>query len=318
LWCRTRERAVPTHPPGIVEAQAMKSLLSIVNRESLDVPEARLDDFQGRILQELYLEFFFARCRFLITPHMRHLAMGPASADEESSVLAILTERQEQLGQLKRHLVHSLALHSALLETNSYLIALNQHVVIARFVGRDEGFEVKLYTLGPGDLPARYADKIYLGRDLLVMEKPRSERFGLRFMRDSLREQIDKLDGRLERHCPEVLPELRRDFLEDLREDIDEFSRTADAVLEGVPSYVDAGGGDPTALLDLNRRFRELKHILLEADEILEEMERSLFERAPAAARYVIKFRKDVTNDVNYIMLKVNGRITDAVNGIRL
>jgi len=296
----------------------MKSLLSIVNRESLHVPEVRLDDFQGRVLQALHLEFFFARCRFLITPHLSHLTMGPATADEESNLLAVLTERQEQLEQLKRHLIHSLALHSALLETSSYVIALNQHMVIARFVGRDEGFEVKLYTLGPGDLPGRYADKIYLGRDLLVLEKPRPEHFGLRFMRDSLREQIGKLDARLERHCPEVLAELRRDFLEDLQEDVDEFSRGADAILEGFPPDVLPGGGDPNALLDLNRRFRELKHVLLEADQVLEEMERSLFERAPAAARYVIKFRKDVTNDVNDIMLKVNGRISDAVNGIRL
>jgi len=296
----------------------MKSLLSIVNRESLDVPEARLDHFQGRVLQELHLEFFFARCRFLITPHLRHLTMGPATADEESSVASILSERQGQLGQLKRHLIHSLALYSALLETNSYVIALNQHLVIARFVGRGEGFEVKLYTLPPGDLPAQYADKIYLGRTLLVLEERRREHFGLRFMRDSLREQIVKLDARLQKHCPEQLAELRRDFLEDLREDVDEFSGATDAIFEGFPPHLLPGSGDPAALLDLNRRFRELKHLLLEADDVLEEMERWLFERSPGAVRYVIKFRKDVTNDVNYIMFKVNGRISDAVNGIRL
>jgi hypothetical protein len=36
------------------------------------------------------------------------------------------------------------------------------------------------------------------------------------------------------------------------------------------------------------------------------------------AARYVTKLRKDLTNDINYIMVKVNGRISDAVNGIRV
>jgi hypothetical protein len=36
------------------------------------------------------------------------------------------------------------------------------------------------------------------------------------------------------------------------------------------------------------------------------------------AARYVTKLRKDLTNDINYIMVKVNGRISDAVNGIHV
>lgn len=36
------------------------------------------------------------------------------------------------------------------------------------------------------------------------------------------------------------------------------------------------------------------------------------------AARYVTKLRKDLVNDINYVMLKVNGRINDAVNGIHI
>jgi hypothetical protein len=36
------------------------------------------------------------------------------------------------------------------------------------------------------------------------------------------------------------------------------------------------------------------------------------------AARYVTKLRKDLTNGVNYVMMKVNGRISDAVNGIHI
>jgi hypothetical protein len=75
---------------------------------------------------------------------------------------------------------------------------------------------------------------------------------------------------------------------------------------------------DWPVLLEMNQRFRELKHRLVEADAILQDMEKLLFAKAPHAARYVTKLLKDVTNNVNYIMLKVNGRITDAVNGIRL
>jgi hypothetical protein len=296
----------------------MESLNHIVDRESLPVPDFHLDHFQSRILQELHLEFFLATCRCLITPNFRHLTTGEATAEEEARLLAILTQRQELLEQLKRYLLYDLALHSALLEANSYFISVNEHLVIARFVGRPEGFEVKLYTLRPEDLPARYADKIYLGRDLLCLDEPRREHFSLRFMRDSLREQLAKLGGRLEVHAPESLrPRLQREFLGDLQELVDEASLKADGILGALPSGLPLERLEETALLDLNDRFRELKHILLEADEVLLEMEQRLFERAPAAARYVTKMRKDVTNDVTYILLKVNGRISDAVNGIR-
>lgn len=297
----------------------MQILNSILNRESLPVPDFHLDRFQLGILQEMHLEFFFARCRFLITPNFRSLVTGDASREELSELEAVLSQRQSVLGQLKRSLIYSLALHSALLETNSYFIAVNQNLLIARFVGWESAFEVKLYTLRPEDLPARYGDKIYLGRDLLRLEGPGRGHFGLRFLRNSLREQLPKLERRLAAHADAALrADLEREFLGDLRELFDDFSAGADAILSGFPSNVGAPPLEEERLLDCNRRFRELKHVLLEADEVLEEMEDRLFERGSDAARYVTKLHKDVTNDVNYIMLKVNGRISDAINGIRL
>jgi hypothetical protein len=35
-------------------------------------------------------------------------------------------------------------------------------------------------------------------------------------------------------------------------------------------------------------------------------------------ARYVTKLRKDLANDVDYLMSKVNGRISDSVNAVHL
>jgi hypothetical protein len=297
----------------------MQSLNTIVNRESLPVPGFHLDGFQGQILQQLHLEFFFERCRFLITPSFRYLATGEVTRAEEAQLSAILTQHQELLEQLKRRLICGLALHSALLETNSYFISVNDHLVIARFVGRDDGFEVKLYTLRPEDLPTRYADKIYLGRDFLRLDGPRREQLGLPFMRDSLREQLVKLERRLAaKETEAVRSELRRDFLDDLREQTDEFASAVDAVLARLPASFPAERPPESELLELNQSFRELKHMLIEADDVLAELEARLFERGSQAARYVTKLRKDVTNDVNYIMLKVNGRISDAINGITL
>jgi len=300
----------------------MQSLNSIVSRPSLPVPAFHLDHFQRRILEDLHLEFFFAKCRFLITPAFSYVTTGETDAEEESQLRAILQQRQDLIQQLKSYLIYNLSLYSALIETNSYFIAVNDHLVIARFVGtrsHPNGFEVKLYTLRPEDLPARYGDKIYLGRDYLSLDSPRRDHFGLRHIRNSLREQLVKLRGRLQESAPESLRgRLERDYLGDLQELAEDFSRRADEVLSGFPPSFPGDVLEEQTLLELNRRFRELKHLLFEADEVLRELEQEAFEEAPHAARYVTKFRKDITNDINYIMLKVNGRISDAVNGIRI
>ena len=296
----------------------MQSLNNILRKASLDVPVVHLDHFQGRVLEELHLEFFFAQCRVLITPAFRYVTTGVADAEEVAQLESILAQRQELIGQLKRYLMYGLTLYSALLETNSYHIAVNDHLVIARFVGLQDAFDVKLYTLRQEDLPARYEDKIYLGRDVLRLDRLERDHFGLRDIRRVLREQTVKLRRRLDEHAPEALrAELERDYLGDLQELVEDFSKEGERVLEEFPPVLPGDDPERHTLLEMNRHFRELKHRLVEADELLREMETALFEEEPRAARYVTKVRKDVTNSANYIMLKVNGRITDAVNGVR-
>jgi len=297
----------------------MQSLNNILRETSLDVPEVHLDHFQGRVLEELYLEFFFARCRVLITPSYRHITTGIADPEEIAQLESILAQQQDLIGQLKRYLMYGLTLYSALLEANSYHIAVNDHLLIARFVGLRDAFEVKLYTLRPDDLPTRYMDKIYLGRDVLRLDRLDRDHFGLGDIRRVLHEQIEKLRRRLEEHAPDGLrAQLERDYLGDLRELVEDFSKDANQVMKDFPPVFPGDEWDGRTLLELNRRFRELKHRLVEADALLGEMEKALFEDAPRAARYVTKLRKDVSNSEIYILLKVNGRITDAVNGIRL
>jgi hypothetical protein len=297
----------------------MQSLNTIVGEESLRVPDFHLDHFQGRVLEQLHLEFFFEHCRFLITPACRYITTGKATQEEIAQLEGILSQRQQIIEELKRYLMYGLTLYSALLETNSYHIAINDHLLIARFVGLKDAFQVKLYTLRPEDLPARYGDKIYLGRDVLRLDRLDRDHFGLREMKVALREQTMKLRGRLDGHAPErVRKRLEKDYLGDLQEMVEDLSREAGQVLEEFPPAFPGDELDWRVLLDINSRFRELKHRLVDVDALLQDMEKVLFDKAPHAARYVTKLRKDVTNDVNYIMLKVNGRITDAVNGIRL
>ncbi len=297
----------------------MKTLSALVERDSFEVPAFALDDFQKKVRESLYLEFFLARGRLIVTPHLSHLTTEEASPAEEERVLSILDEKQDLLEQLKLYLLYNLSLYSALLETNSYFIALNEHRLISRFLPYDPGVcEVKLYTLPPGDHPLeRYGDRIYLGRDCLPLDSPRRPHLGLGYLRQSLPEQVGKLKSRLERHA-KAGERAALELLEDLEGLVDEFAQKADAVLRAYPPEISSRALRPATLLEVNRDFREIKHVLSDAEILVREMEEGMLAAGSHAARYVTKLRKDLTNDINYIMVKVNGRINDAVNGIRV
>jgi hypothetical protein len=298
----------------------MKTLSALVERESFRAPPFVLDLFQRKVRDNLHLEFFLARGRLILTPHLAPLTTAEATAAERERIDAILEENQDLLERLKLYLLYNLSLYSALLETNSYHVALNDHRVISRFLSYGPGLcEVKLYTQPPGDPVARYGDRIYLGRDCLPLDSPVRPHLGLRYLRESLPEQIVKLKGRLERCATaDERAALGSECLSDLDELAEDFVARAERVLRTFPPGISAAALKPEALLEVNREFREMKHVLSEAEIVAQEMEERLLAGGSDAARYATKLRKDLTNDVNYILLKVNGRISDAVNGIRV
>jgi hypothetical protein len=296
----------------------MKTLSALVERDSFDVPAFALDTFQKALRDELHLEFFLARGRLIVTPHLSHLTTEEASPAEEARVKAILDEKQDLLEQLKLYLLYSLSVYSALLETNSSIVAVNEHRLIVRFLPYSLGTcEVKLYTLPPGDPLDRYGDRIYLGRDCLPLDCPRRPHLGLGYLRHSLPEQVAKLKLRLDRDA-KGRQRVALELFGELDGLVDDFKQQADAVLRTYPAGISSRSLPPETLLEVNRDFREIRHVLSEAETLVREMEQGMLAEGAHAARYVTKLRQDLTNDVNYILVKVNGRIGDAVNGIQI
>jgi hypothetical protein len=298
----------------------VQTLSTLVELEPIEVPELALDDFQQRVWEGLHLEFFLARGRLILTPHLAPLSTVEASPGELERLETILEEKQEKIEQLKRHLLYDLSMYSALLETNSYHLAVNDHRVIARFLPYEpRAFEVKLYTQPPGDPIERYGDRIYLGRDRLPLASSERPHLGLGYLRRSVPEQVEKLRTRVARHTtPELVSLFEQEFEGDLAELAVDFAARADAVLSSFPAQIASSALSRERLLELNRAFREIKHVLAEAESVVRELEERLLAARSDAARYATKLRKDLTNDVNFIMMKVNGRISDAVNGIRI
>jgi hypothetical protein len=299
----------------------MDRLSAIVGGDSIQVPEFGLDRFQAEVLRNLHLEFFLEKCRVLITPHLRYSTTGEATREEADRLNALLAEKQEQIQQLKRYLLFNLSLYSGLLEANSYDIAINHHLLISRFVdfkAHPGVYEIKLYTLSQDDLIAHYGDKIYLGRDFVSLERLQRDHFGIAWIRDSLRQQLGRLASRVVRLAgPVERSWLEEELLPELEESLDEFGEEVEALMAECPPRVSAEDGSEV-LLEVNSRFREVKHTLSEAESTLREAEARLIAASSDVARYVTKLRKDLTNDVDYVMVKINGRISDALNGIHL
>jgi hypothetical protein len=298
----------------------METLGALVERERFLVPELTLDHFQRSVRDALHLEFFLSRGRLLFTPHLAPLTTAGASPGEEAAIAAILEDKQELLDQLKLYLLYDLSMYSALLETNSYLLAVNEHRLIARFLPYEPGAcEVKLYTLPPGDPLGRYGDRIYLGRDRLLLDSLARPHLGLDYLRRSIPQQVAKLEARIGKLARAAEAALFADeFRPDLEELVGDFAERADRLLQGYPPEIASATLGRERLLEVNGEFREIKHVLAEAESVVKELEARLLGAGSDAARYATKLGKDLTNDVNYIMMKVNGRISDAVNGLRI
>ena len=301
----------------------MHNLQKILSLEKFPSIYFRPDIFQEAVKKNLYLEFFFSSTRALISPSLKVTATGPVSAEEEQAMHASLKNASKRLEVIKEYVVYQLALYSALLETNSYFICSNRHLVICRFVAIDAGhtdYELKLYTISPEDLPHNYKDKLYIGRDFISLAKVEREHMGLRVIRNSLTDQIKKLYNRNKDLLDgDDFKDINSEYLDEFRELFIDFSEETDLLLDNFPVNINLKDLSAEQILDFNRRFRELKHILLDMQGTVQDMEKTLFERKQSrAVRYATKFGKDITNYVNYITFKINGRISDAVNGIHL
>jgi hypothetical protein len=299
----------------------MERLKKISEMELIRIPRFTADYFQEQILLNLHLEFFFEKSRVLVTPGFEIITTGDASEQEERELTELLETRREKIINLKEYLIYQLAIYSSLIESNSYYISLNNHLVISRFVDvpdHPNDCEVKLYTIARSDLPHNYRDKIYIGRDFISLTKIHRDHFDLKHIRNSLSEQLEKLRSRFKVYLPDKeREELEPEYVDEFAELLIDFREEADEILESFPVDISPRSLDHDRLVDANRRFRELKHILIEMEESARELEAVMFDRnLSRAVRYATKFRKDLTNYSNYFMLKINGRLTDAVNGV--
>ena len=285
--------------------------MNIEGFELLDYPgepkNFPLDPFQEKVFANIYIEFPVRDTLFMLSPALRIVYPGK-NQDVEREII----KRETKLYSLKRLILESIIEHTALLEANSYYIAQNDYLLLARITLQPgEGiYRLKFYTHDAMDLLTNYEDKIYLGHDFLYLTGKRKF-FGL----DDFIPYLDSEFAYLKEKEAEF--KIKNPLVRDYMVEIGELIGDVLMIWEEKKIDFDIEEAETETLRRATMNFMDVKHILVELHDEIREFEYRLRSRGEAEnhlSRYVTKLRKDVVNILHYINMKLLSRIQRRIN----
>lgn len=292
----------------------MDELLNIQKIEKKSLPHFRgisLDSFQKNVLKNLHLELGLGEDLFLISPNLHILSSNSPKGKAEEYVIP----KADVLEWIRNYLIENMIYYTAIIENNSYFIEQNSFLVIARLRGRDKEncFEVKYYSHDPSELSSYYKDKLYIGRDFIDLFKFERPHFGVESFIDSIRTQLDVLFDKAKEKLKRKEDYI--DFLQELDELVDELTDRAKKTIPSIPPFFNPEETDKKTLNEIQSRYRSLQHLLIEVRDELSEFESKLrFDEETQFVKYVTKYKKDISNLILYLNLKIISRLTYRIN----
>ncbi len=262
------------------------------------------DDLYQNVLKNLHLELGSGPVLYLISPSYSVLNTVPSD-----TVMDFLNRKENLLNYLKEYIIQNLAIYTVILEMSSYFIEQNSYLVLARLMDRGgdgRKFEIKFYTHAPKELLNNYKDKIYIGRDFIDLLNFKRKYWGLKDFIISVKEQYDRLLDRAEARLKN--PVEYSSFFQEIKESVNEAYNESLLILQSLPPYPELDRLSARELIDLNNQFREITHFLVELRDEVDEFENLLrYNKENDFVRYVTKYKKDLTNLISYLNIKVNG-----------
>lgn len=262
------------------------------------------DDLHQNVLKNLHLELGSGPVLYMISPSYSVLNTLPSDA-----VIEFLNKKENLLNYLKEYVIQNLAIYTVILEMSSYFIEQNNYLVLARF--REKGsdgrkFEIKFYTHEPKELLSNYNDKIYIGRDFIDLYNFKRKYWGVKDFIISIKEQYDRLLDKAEARIKN--PMEYKSFFQEIKESINETYTESLLILQSLPPYPELDKMSGKELIEINSQFREITHFLVELRDEVDEFENLLrYKKEADFVRYVTKFKKDLTNLISYLNIKING-----------
>lgn len=262
------------------------------------------DDLHQNVLKNLHLELGSGPVLYLISPSYSVLNTVPTEP-----VIDFLNKKENLLNYLKEYIIQNLALYTVILEMSSYFIEQNNYLVLARFrekSGDGRKFELKFYTHEPKELLNNYKDKIYIGRDFIDLLNFKRKYWGVKEFVISVKEQYDRLLDKAEARIKNPLE--YRSYFQEIKESVNEAYNESLLILQSLPPYPDLDKLSGKELIDINSQYREITHFLVELRDEVDEFENLLrFKKEADFVRYVTKFKKDLTNLISFLNIKING-----------
>ncbi|MDD8030626.1 MAG: hypothetical protein PHQ25_01330 [Acidobacteriota bacterium] len=262
------------------------------------------DDLHQSVLKNLHLELGSGPALYLISPSYSVLNNIPSEA-----VVDFLNKKENLLNYLKEYIIQNLAHYTVILEMSSYFIEQNNYLVLARFREKSNDgrkFEVKFYTHEPKELLSNYEDKIYIGRDFIDLLNFKRKYWGIKDFIVSIKEQYDRLLDKAEARIKDPLE--YQSFFQEIKESVNEAYTESLLILQSLPPYPELDSLSGKELIDINSQYREITHFLVELRDEVDEFENLLrFKKEADFVRYVTKFKKDLTNLISFLNIKING-----------
>lgn len=291
----------------------MNELEELSKLDIKDLPKMKpflLDDLHQKALSHLYLELGTGPVLFLLSPN--YTVINPASNEAISD---FIQKKENVLNYLKEYIIQNLTVYSVLLSVNSYFIEQNNFLVLARLRESDsEGrrYEIKFYTHSSRELMTNYQDKIYIGRDFIDLFQFKRKYLGAKELIISCKEQYDTLLDKAEEKLRKPL--VYKSFFQEIKEYVNELSTESLQILESLPPYLDFNKLSGEDLIDINAQYRTINHYMIELRDEVAEFENLLrFKKEMDFVRYVTKYKKDLTNDISYFNIKVNGCLQEKI-----
>jgi len=273
-----------------------------------------LDDLHSKALKNLHLELGTGPVLYLLSPS--YSVLHPTANE---AVTEFTTKKETLLDYLRECIIRNLAVYSVLLDINSYFVEQNSFLVLARLREKDSGgrrFEIKFYTNSPQELTSHYEDKIYIGRDFIDLFNFKRKHFGVQELIVSVKDQNEKMIDKAQEKLKNPLE--YKSFFQEIKELVAELRSESLLILQSLPPHLDFAKVGDKDLIDINAQYRTINHFIIELHDEVEEFENLLhFHKENDFARYVTKYKKDVTNLISYFNIKINGFLTQKIYGLK-
>jgi len=276
--------------------QILEAFKAYNQSELTAFPQPVFSNLYKRVLANCYYEFRFLGDNHLFSPLYTRLR-GEAVPELDEFV----SRNEPFFNSLRRFILSSLYVYSALIEENAYILSNPQNIMICRMMyQKEKRFEIKFYSHYQDELLNAYNDKIYLGRDFINLEKFDRRFLGLKKYFLSLVEQNQKMQERA-KHKLRYFQEYKKPYLDEIN------YLTGDTVTDSMERMRLI---PETRLKDISKvkaidtldHILYMQNLLMELRDFTREFDNRLRSRDEASfVKYLTKFTKDLNDGIQYL-----------------